>query len=218
MTRLTMACLVAVAASCGQCFGAVIDFEDHVVPPGFITTGDLVSGGFSFDTPQDHSHLHISGDADVLTENGTNYYATDDFLGTNPLTLSKVGGGLFTLNQLDFAEYLQNNRVSTLLSITGNVFGGGTVVQNVNLDFVRDGLGGLNDFQTTTFDGTWTSLTSVVFKGSGSDSGEDYFALDNIHVDEVTATPEPVSMALLGLTSLGGIGLRLRRNRKTLAA
>ncbi len=35
---------------------------------------------------------------------------------------------------------------------------------------------------------------------------------------QTTSTPEPVSMALLGLTALGGIGLRLRRNRKAQAA
>lgn len=37
----------------------------------------------------------------------------------------------------------------------------------------------------------------------------------NFVFQRTVSTPEPVSMALLGLTSLAGLGLRLRRNRKT---
>jgi hypothetical protein len=206
-----VACAAALMV-CSTAQAAIIDFEDNVVPVGFNTVGDVISGGFLFDSPVDHAHLHISGDANVLTENGTNYYAADDFVGINPITMSLVGGGTFSLNSLDYAEFLQDNRVATSLTITGNLFGGGTVQQIVALDFIRDGLGGVNDFQTTVFDGSWANLVSVEFKGSGSTNGDDYFALDNIVVNQTAPVPEPTSMALLGIgagiTAVGAIRRR----------
>ncbi len=44
-------------------------------------------------------------------------------------------------------------------------------------------------------------------------TGGDLTDLDNVRL-ESSAVPEPASMALLGLTALGGIGLRMRQRRK----
>ncbi len=186
----------------------LIDFEDLVVPVGFNTNADVVSRGFNFDTTLNHSHLYRSGDAvNIITENGTNFYATDDFVGTNPMTMSPVGGGTFALSQIDFAEFLQPDRVSKTVTVTGTRTVGGPVTKTVTLDQLRDGLGGINDFQTEIFDATWQNLTSVLFKGNGSTSGEDYFAIDNINV----TVPEPHSLVMAASAALV-VGARRRRS------
>jgi hypothetical protein len=202
-----MACLLCVAPASA----AVIDFEDLVVPLGFNTNADVTSGGFRFDTTLNHSHLYVGGDAgNVITENGTNFYATDDFVGDNTLTMSRVDGGTFAISRVDFAEFLQPDRVSSTVRVTGNLFGGGTVQKSVTLDQTRDGLGGVNDFQTETFTASWQNLTSVVFKGFGSQTGEDYFAIDNINTNPV---PEPASMLLL-IAAAGGLVACARAGRR----
>ncbi len=53
------------------------------------------------------------------------------------------------------------------------------------------------------------------FDADGYSYGYGQTTLTLSSLDAVTSTPEPTSMALLGLASLGGIGLRLRRTRKT---
>ena len=78
--------------------------------------------------------------------------------------------------------------------------------KTITLDGIFDTSGPLVDFQTEVFGADWqlNNLTSVVFKGFNSTTGEDYFAIDNIHI------PEPGMICLLGL---GGLSmLRRRRN------
>ena len=76
-------------------------------------------------------------------------------------------------------------------------------------DLVYDGTGSGVDFQKESFGAGWSNLTSVMFKGAGSVSGNDSFAIDNLDVNVI---PEPATLSLLGL-GLGGLGL-IRRRRK----
>ena len=83
-----------------------------------------------------------------------------------------------------------------------------TVVARFDLDGIRDGVGGVNDFQTFFLPSSFTDLTSVVFLGTRNPDDTLFefesfsaFALDNILV---TAVPEPSTITLfsLGLVSL----------------
>ncbi len=103
--------------------------------------------------------------------------------------LTKVGGGTFTLNSIDFAQLFANSLGGTF-TLTGSVFGGGTVTQTFDLDASI----GTPTFATFLFDPSFTDLTSVSFEPF---SGVGY-QFDNITLDAESETPEPASLVLLG--------------------
>jgi PEP-CTERM motif len=210
MRRVLTLVALLVAGNIGNAYAAVITFEDLAVAPGTITNeGDLVSGGFLFDTLADHSHrANRNADAD----NGSTYMGIDDVAGDNPTTFSRTGGGAFALTSIDIAEWLAGDAYARQIQVTGNLFGGGTVSALLTLDGIFDGIGPLADFQTFTFGAAWGNLSSVVLKGIGSPSffGQDYFAIDNIGVEVV---PEPGTLSLVGLGFAYLFGRRRRHRR-----
>ena len=71
-----------------------------------------------------------------------------------------------------------------------------------------------------TFD--WSGVDSVVFHSSGGTQnpnlfgGGTHFALDNLRVnEETTPTPEPGSVAAMGLGAFGVVGLAFRKRKST---
>jgi len=200
------------AASIGTAQATTITFEDHAVPSGTQTTCfsgpgcDLTSGGFFFDTLADHYHLanntNLNG---ANVDNGGTYFVTDAT--PSQTTFSQVGGAAFTLNSIDYAEWVGTNSARNI-TVTGFQMGGATVSAGLVLDGIFDGQGGAADFQTFTFDSTWTNLLSVRLVGSNALTGTlNYFAIDNIVVTE--AVPEPATLTLVGL----GCAYVIRRRR-----
>jgi hypothetical protein len=186
----------------------VVDFEDISVSAGTNDiAGDRTSRGYFFDALTNHTH-RVNNAFGVF--NNTTYLVADDFNGVSPLTMSPVGGGVFALNAADVAEWIDVNETARTVSVTGNLFGGGTVNTTLTLDLIFDGAGGAPDFQTFAFGPTWTNLVSVVFKGNGSLTGNNYFSLDNIVTN---AVPEPTTLAMGGLFAVLGLSrVRHRRN------
>lgn len=99
--------------------------------------------------------------------------------------------------------------------ITGSPFGGlmagfsSTLTPTSLSDFV-------NGF---SFIGSSGSITApngspYLFLSINDTNREDNVGSYDVTISEVSSTPEPASMALLGLTGLGGIGLRWRQQRK----
>ncbi len=205
--------LIVFVLVAGVSHAGVIDFEDNAVAAGtqITLTSDVTSGGFLFDLLTDHGHLSNAGTLSTNpwnTDNGGTYLVIDDFNGLNLLTMSPVAGGTFSLFSIDFAEWLGTLAAganadfpATSVLVTGFLQGGGTVQKTVVMDFVNDGSGPLNDFQTELFDASWTNLTSVDFDGDGG--FDSYFVIDNIVI------PAPGALALLGLA--GFMGTRRRR-------
>ncbi len=104
-----------------------------------------------------------------------------------------------------------------------SLFDAGGFVLAVNDDGYMGDPGSVHDYDSyigliLPYSGTYYAAVSNYANfppytgGGGYESGSYVLHISTDHA--VTATPEPVSMVLLGLTTLGGIGLRLRRNRK----
>ena len=208
MRRVLALAALLVAGNIGTAYATVINFEDLAVPPGTITNeGDLISGGFLFDTAADHSHR---ANANAGADNGSTYMGIDDVFGEDATTFSRIGGAPFALTSIDIAEWLEPGHYAPQIQVIGNLFGGGTVSATLTLDGIFDGTGPLADFQTFTFGAAWGNLSSVILKGIGSRTGGDYFAIDNIGVE---AVPEPGALSLVGV-GFAYLFSRRRQNRR----
>ena len=172
----------------------VIDFEDVAVGTGDnVILTEIISGGYLFDSPEDHIHL-INDNFDAF--NGTTYMAIDRAGG---VIMSALSGAAFSLFALDLAEVIIGSGGSL------EVFGSGGQFLSVAFDGIADGAGILNDFQTVLFDGSWVGLTSVTFVSTATNGNIAGF--DNIQVN----VPEPGFLALLGI---GLVGMGLARRKK----
>lgn len=179
---------------------SVLTFDDldinsfsSVTTDGYTVTAS--SNGIDFVTPGGASNC---GPACVY--NGTNFLM--GWLGGS-FTLSKTDGSAFSIFGFDGAETHTDRESSWAQSIllTGTKLDGSNVTQSFDLDFINDGEGSLNDFQTFSLSSSFTNLVSLQFEGVGGDS---WFSVDNIQTS-LTTVPESSSLLLmlLGLVGLG---------------
>jgi hypothetical protein len=194
----------------GTAHAAVITFDDIPNTLNGIQTS-VSSGGYDFDGL--HFHIIDSPD-DRFVRNASTSYLTAEAAGSlgKAVTMTKAGGGTFTLNQVDVAElWLPGEAANSFFDvfITGNQFGGGVLNMLVRLDGVRDGAGGVDDFQGVNFAG-WSNLTSVVFTGINAAGAFGDYSIDNVVVDSV---PEPASLTLMALGALASFARRRRQSR-----
>ncbi len=204
---------LSIALSAGLSSAAMIDFEDLGVAAGTqINPSDgvgVVTGGFNY-TPGPNNasglnDLHIGNQLTFTAYNGTTVGGSHD-----DVVLTLVTGGVFSLQQFDFAGFPNNTEIA--FSVTGTLFGGGNVVANFTPDGLVDGPGGVVDFQTFFLPGTFVNLTSVTWTHFGQGTTQGLFALDNIGVDGAQApVPEPATFLMLG-AGLAALGFFKRRS------
>jgi len=160
---------------CGVAAATTLDFED-ITSNNFDTP--IVSNGFSFDFsggwfigPEPLGAFNSNGTSRLVTTANTT------------ILMQAADSHIFTLSSL-FAATGSSTGTGTI-QLTGNLDGGGTVSQTLNVT---------SDFTSFTINPSFTNLSSVTFLTSSTGGG-----LDNLLVDGAAAAPEPASLMLVGI-------------------
>lgn len=209
MKKLTYATIFGTAAFAlsGLTHAATITFDDIAPTNNTIQTA-VTSDGFNF--AGDHFHIIDTFDPRFVSSGSNFLTAEDAFDLGKPVTMTHAGGSLFNLIGLDVGElWLPGESFNDFSDVilTGNQFGGGVLSTTIHLDGIRDGVGGVNDFQSVAIG--WTNLVSVTITGMDSSGDFGDYSIDSISVSLV---PEPETYALL-LAGLGVVGAFARRRR-----
>lgn len=182
---------------------SVLTFDD-LEPNSF---GTITTEGFNVNSNGGGLDMVTPGGASLCSPecvyNGTNFLM--GWLGGS-FTLSKSDGSAFSIFGFDGAETHTDRESSWAQSIllTGTKSDGSTVAESFALDFINDGEGPLNDFQTFSLSSSFTNLVSLQFEGIG---GQEWFSVDNVQT-----SPVPESSSLL-LMLLGLVGLGVSRKK-----
>lgn len=193
-----VAATVMLSAQAANAAPVLMDFEGVAGFSQQIAVGNTFSeDGFQLFNPGLPQHGSIV-DAVGQNETGSDYYAWNYAPENNPITLTSVNGGTFSLAGLDVGAK-SNASFSTSFNIIGHLTDGTSVfyqVQNASA-FSHVTLIGFND------------LSSVSFAFVSGD----YSAIDNLELNalEGVNVPEPMSIFLVGL---GLAGLATGRRRK----
>jgi subtilisin family serine protease len=131
--------------------------------------------------------IYVQSSYTASYPNNGSYYARS-ITGESNLTVRHRENLPFTMLAVDLSEYASGYPAKTV-TFVGHKVGGGTVTQSFATDGVIDGTGSLADFQTFTFNSSFTNLTKVVATSSP-------FMIDNIAVlVEGQETPPPTAPA-----------------------
>ena len=215
MTRLRpvfvvalMLCISGIAAHAQQ---VTLDFQNLSNPsPGNANNGDgndqgfvITQNGFTVRDASATAGLH-SVAPNPAVFNYTGSVALFNNFVDGITSFARSDGGLFTLNSIDTANSLKQSTIPVGIgaTFTGNLQGGGTVIQTYTH--------GANDnLETVVFGPGFSNLLSVrIDVAPAAPAG--FFQFDNI---VVTAVPEPGSVALLTVSTAGGIFALRRRKR-----
>jgi hypothetical protein len=180
---------------------------DSVPSSGNPILTTLTTDGFDFNGLHFHTIDNTAGG--LFVSNGTIFLASESEVDLGrPITMTRSGGGTFSLDRFDGAETFFASPTWALITVSGVQQGGGLLSATFTLDGIADGVGGVADFQSFVL--SWTNLTSVTFDGRLVTGARGGFSIDNLVVDGQTV-PEPATLLLSGL---GLAGLAARRRRK----
>lgn len=176
---------------------------DDLVGPGNPTATGLQAGAWFFASQQFHT-VSLS-DAGLLgfANNGTPYIASVGGGLDFPIVLERNDGHPFSLVGFDAAEGFlddiaaaeQGFASATQVEVAATLAGGSTLALTFDLDGLRDGPAGVDDFQPFAMTTELQNVTSVTFTGLAADRRDAAFALDNIVVAYVVPEPRGLELA-----------------------
>ena len=176
---LTVLSLVLLATVAGA---STVDFVGY---PNYNVDSTFVSyQGLDFTMTGDHMYVWCCNSPNG---NGLPGLIYADFTGGNTMTITKTGGGPFTLDSVDMTISFYDANASEVITANGIPLTLVQGLQTYNLDL--------------------SGVTSVVFTGVPSLSG--YWFMTNVNYN--STTPEPGTLALLGSGALAGLGVLRRK-------
>lgn len=163
---------VAFSANATNDVASTIGFEIGAPSAGAQMGGvTYTENGYFFTSPQ--NLLRIGPNHTNRPNNGTAHVAP--LSGQRPLSITRPGGGTFSLVSVDLAEYSTVFPTAKDIPWTGTTATGQTVTTTFRIDGIIDGTGPTADFQTFTFPATFQNLVSASVT-------VDLYSMDNLSV------------------------------------
>ena len=166
----------------------VIAFDPAPLPGGSRIESSYSENGVSFTGSFAHTSSTLSG----FASNDSSGYLS--LLFGSSLRFEMSNSSLFSLGNIDLAEYSNVFIAPKTISFTGYYANGSSINQSFTTDGLFDSVGGIEDFETFSFASGFTNLAYV-------ETNTNIFSMDNLEINMVPV-PSTVYLFIAGLLGI----------------